>query len=392
MSLQPSVPGLQGLLQEDEPAGVQELRTFLATLLGATAELVEERMIWRSRVYRARFRTGDALRSLILKRLPPDRAHREQQALRQWLPRLGLGEHGSPLVGVAAAASGETVWHVYDDLGERTLDRSVETWAHTSDRSMETPGHTSDRSLAPGGHNHGSGAAMAAAPFREGVLAAVDLVARIHTGFSTSGFLGECRQYGVDLGLHFLDSGLTDATGALESGRARFPGRDEAAGLVLERLLERLQALRAEEPERRRLLAEFGGSETLLHGDLWTCNVMVLQQESGLHIRLIDWDHAGVGYVSYDLSAFLLRFPQEQRDWVLDAYADKVALAGWELPDRSTLNALFDTAERARLVSSLLWPALSYRESGADWALEQLAEVERWFDALGPILSTTADR
>lgn len=368
MSVHPRTRGLQRLLQDGDPSGVQELRVLLHSLLGESAELLEERMIWRARVYRVRIRTENGVRSLILKRLPPDRAFREQCVLRQWLPRLGLAEHGSPLVGVAAATNGETVWHVYDDLGESTLDRR-----------MELPLVSADSLL----------------PAQDETLAAVELVARLHTSFADCGFLGEVRQYGLDLGLPFLRGALTDARNALQAGRDRFPGSDAAARHTLASLLERLQALHAEEPERMRQLAEHGGVETFLHGDLWTCNVVVLpgcttpaaaEANDALHVRLIDWDHAGVGYVSYDLSAFLLRFPLERREGVLEAYADAVSRAGWGLPEPLVLNALFDTAERARLVSSVLWPALAYRESGADWALEQLAEVERWFDALNPVL------
>jgi hypothetical protein len=375
MKARSGVPGLQQLMQDDETAGVGELRALLGTLLGESAEILEERMIWRSRVYRVRFRCQAETRSLILKRLPPDRAYREQLVLRQWLPRLDLGQHGSPLVGVAAAATGETVWHVYDDLGEHTLDR------------REGAQHAGQREPEP-----------ESMPARDRLLAAIEAIARIHRAFSTCGFLGEVRQYGIDLGLPFLATGLRDVMMALDVGRERFPGRDEKSTRVLERLRERLQALRDEEPERTRMLAIHGGPETLLHGDLWTCNVMVLPSSSGSvsepapsaagthSVRLIDWDHAGVGFVSYDLSAFLLRFPVQERQGVLEAYAEQVGRAGWTLPEASTLNALFDTAERARVVSSLLWPALAYRENGADWALEQLAEVERWFEALGPVL------
>jgi len=98
------------------------------------------------------------------------------------------------------------------------------------------------------------------------------------------------------------------------------------------------------------------------------------------------WEQAGVGSVTYDLSAFLLRFPAAERAWILDCYADAARRLDWAVPDRETLNALFETAETARIVSSLLWAALELLEKPAAWAVERLAEAERWLDALGPVL------
>jgi len=57
------------------------------------------------------------------------------------------------------------------------------------------------------------------------------------------------------------------------------------------------------------------------------------------------------------------------------------------LPTRSTLNALFEGAETARLVSAVLWPALAFLDQGAGWAIARLAEVESWFDQLKPVLT-----
>jgi thiamine kinase-like enzyme len=44
--------------------------------------------------------------------------------------------------------------------------------------------------------------------------------------------------------------------------------------------------------------------------------------------RLIDWDHAGVGPASYDLSTFLLRFPPGRRKAILDLYGRCLEVAG----------------------------------------------------------------
>jgi hypothetical protein len=43
---------------------------------------------------------------------------------------------------------------------------------------------------------------------------------------------------------------------------------------------------------------------------------------------------------------------------------------------------LFDTAERARYASCVVWSALALATEHADWGLEPLAKIERWFETL----------
>ena len=365
---------------DPDSAGAAELRACLKRLLAPkrSAELLDQQTIWRNRVHRARFRVDGAQRSLILKSLPLDRAHREQLAVRSWLPQLGLGEHGPPLLAVAAASDARCIWHVYDDLGTNTLERCAD------------------------------------APIP--VAAAVRLLARIHTRASSCAFLGECREFGVGLGEHFLASGIADGLRVVERILRHDSGLSAVEGDVFERLRQCLLELRAEVPKRTRLLKKHGGPETLLHGDVWTCNIFVLPEQeptkpivhtspvrraSGsngassnppapFHVRFIDWDHAGVGHASYDLSALLLRFPLGDRNAIVETYAHAVATAGWKLPPREILNTLFETAELARLASATLWPALSFHRERAAWAYERLAEVESWFAAMQPVLEDCA--
>jgi len=132
------------------------------------------------------------------------------------------------------------------------------------------------------------------------------------------------------------------------------------------------------------MLETFGGPETLLHGDLWTTNTFVATTNDGLVARLIDWDHAAVGPASYDLSTFLYRFAKRERPWILEAYRRHVARAGGRLPPDRELNLSFETAEYARYANRVIWPAAAILQQKAAWGWEQLAEVERWFDALEP--------
>jgi thiamine kinase-like enzyme len=141
-----------------------------------------------------------------------------------------------------------------------------------------------------------------------------------------------------------------------------------------------------EQPHRAQALAELGGPATLLHGDLWTPNTFVLPTAHGLQARLIDWDRAAVGPVSYDLSTFLLRFPPHHRWWILDLYSRAVEPLGWRLPSKRDLNLLFDTAECARFANCAIWPSVALLSERAEWGFDALAWVEQGFETLEPVL------
>ena len=59
-----------------------------------------------------------------------------------------------------------------------------------------------------------------------------------------------------------------------------------------------------------------------------------------------------------------------------------VAGGGWRLASTSELEVLFDTAEQARYANRVIWPALALVQDHAAWGFPELAEVERWFEAL----------
>jgi len=289
---------------------------------------------------------------LIVKRLGPERALRNRLVLERWLPAVGLGAVGPRLLGAAAEPDGRRVWHVYEDLGRDSL-------------AAEDPG-----------------------PAR--VAAAVEAVAGLHLRFAGHALLGECRLWGGDLGAHFFTSSVRDAVYALDS--LRHPGvalgREHRA--LRDRLLDQLHGLLAEAAERGGELREWGGAETLLHGDLWRDNVLLVPTPAGPQARLIDWDHAAVGPVAYDISTLLARFPAGERPGILGRYQRCVAAAGWRLPPPGQLNRLFDTAERARVANRLIWPAIAVRQGDPDWGLEELAEVAGWLDRVEPVLPLPA--
>jgi thiamine kinase-like enzyme len=191
---------------------------------------------------------------------------------------------------------------------------------------------------------------------------------------------------GGDLGMGFYTASVRDAIRCLGSLARPAAERSPECSAVRERLLGRLYKLRDEAPGRAQALREFGGPETLLHGDLWPKNVLVFPTGGGPQVRLIDWDRAGVGPVSYDLSTFLGRFPARERPWILDLYQQAMRPLGWRLPSAADWNLLFETAERARLANCVIWRALAVQEGHAEWGFQELAFLEQWLKELRPVL------
>ena len=350
------IEGLDHFLENSGQPGLPELRELLAELMGRNGveRFIDHQLLQAKgqRVLRVRFGSNGAIRSVVIKRLKPEIAKRNQLVATRWLPAVGLGAAGPPLLGSVAARSGECVWHVYEDLGR---------W--------ELP---------------------ARAPEREQLHAATELIARLHTGFAGHALLGEIRLHGGDLGIHFYESNVRDALAAMQALRP--PPEHQG---VCERLLDRLSELQADVPRRAEAMGELAGPETLVHGDLWAINVFVSPAagaagSSNWQARLIDWDHAAVGPASYDLSTFLLRFPANERHWILELYRNAVSRSGWQLPADQDLNVLFETHEFARFANRIIWPAIALAVDGADWGWAELAEVESWFEQLAPVLSVPA--
>jgi len=331
-----------------EPGAIELLEALQALLGGAErAERAIDLTALKRRVYRLELGPGPGPRSLILKRTEPAIAQLNRLVADRWLPGIGLGRCCARLLATAAERKGRWVWQIYEDLGDEHLDRSPD-------------------------------------PLQ--VEAAVDLVAELHTRAAGHALLPEVRHYGKDLGLPFFIANVDDAIRGLEALPGAAPLPQPEALAIRDRLLERLSPVRAETPRRARVLKDAGGPETLLHGDLWRANAFATVTGAGVQVRLIDWDHAGVGPFSYDLSTFLIRFPFAERPRILGRYRQAVARAGWRLPEARELNVLFETAEYARFANRIAWTAMAWLHERAEWVPIELAEIERWFEAWRPVL------
>jgi hypothetical protein len=291
--------------------------------------------------------SGGRRSSLVVKRVDRAVARKTELLSSRWLPAVGLRDHGPPLL-AGAPGPGESVWQVFEDLGDCAL-------------SPDRP--------EPGG-----------------LEAATDLVARLHLAFAGHGLLREWVDELGGLDERFYADWVRRAARAVATIGASGLSADRLA--LRDRLSRRLDALLEEEPGRTRRLRGAGWPVTLLHGDLWPQNVLLPPLRDGRRARLIDWDRAGVGPVVYDLSTFVSRFSPHVRIPVLRLYGRAVRTAGWRLPDPADLNDAFETAEQARLASCLISPAEAAGE-GADWAFEDLREIDGWFAALRPVLPVT---
>ena len=178
---------------------------------------------------------------------------------------------------------------------------------------------------------------------------------------------------------------LRDAVAALHAlDLGRFSGRASGAR---DALFERLDVLQEQESERARGLASRGGPETLVHGDLWPTNVLLVPSGAGAHARLIDWDEAAVGPIAFDLSTLLLRFDSSHRHWILDAYRRAVEQPGRVgSSTREELNPIFETAAYARLLSLLVWNVAGAVDDDSDWLPGRMAAIAEWLDEVTPVL------
>lgn len=345
------IDGLESALADSRNQGLPELRRVLLEVLGGSrvsGRLTSERVLKRGKVYRLVFEIDGQPRSIIVKRLDAATAQRNELVATRWLPAVGLSQRGAVLLGVAADCGAGCIWHVYEDLGDHSLDT--------------------------------------ANPERSRLEAAVDAIAELHVRFAEHPLLPECRLHGHDLGMAFYLANIRDAIRGLEYLQSPSVDLTSEQLAVRDRLLLRLYKLRDEGPDRARIMAELGGPETLLHGDLWPQNIYAVSTSKGLRSRLIDWDRSGVGPLIYDLSTLLYRFSAHDRPWILARYQQSVASLGWRVTSATDLNLMLETAEISRLANCLIWPCISAVETQTAWAFDHLAEVETWFESVDQAL------
>jgi aminoglycoside phosphotransferase (APT) family kinase protein len=324
------------------PAEVILLAGRAVGAAGLDGRLLARERLKDQHVHRLHFEVADGVVAVVAKRLSARRARAVELTLERWLPEVGLGWACPRLRGVLGDGDGH-VWHVYEDVAGVAVDR------RDPDPAQFEP--------------------------------LVELMADLHSRFAGHPLLAECLAHGEELGTGFVTSQVTRCIEAL--GRIRASAGEQRD--VRERLLDRVKRLHGERDRRLAIRAACAGPDTLLHGDLWTTNTLLVHTAAGPEPRLIDWDHVGVGPITYDISTFLYRFAARDRPAILGAYRAAAARAGWLLPSDGELNLLFDTAERARYACCLAVTAEAAAR-GEAWGFQQLAEIDDWFARLEPVL------
>jgi ATP-binding cassette subfamily B protein len=346
-----SAPGLRAGSRLPPPEVVERARRLVAGPDGHARLLVHEPL--KNSVHRLRFEVSAERTSVVVKRLSPGIARANELVAERWLPAVGLEWACPRLRGVVNERSGSKVWHIYDDVAGSGLDDSL------SDPARVVP--------------------------------VVELIVDLHTRFAGHALLPQFRKHGGELGMGFFGAHVARSIDALKSIGSLGPPLPREQAELRDRLLGRVERLYAERDERASLFERCGGPDTLLHGDLWPSNTLVARRADGFQATLIDWDHVGMGPVTYDLSTFLYRLAPEHRPWILAQYRGAAARRGWQLPDDSTLNLLFETAEFARYACNLGDAAFAASQ-GERWGFVMLAEIEKWFDRLQPMLAADGGR
>jgi ABC-type multidrug transport system ATPase subunit/Ser/Thr protein kinase RdoA (MazF antagonist) len=334
------------------PPEVVEQAGHLVAGRDAHARLVLHEPLKKS-VHRLRFETPAGNSSVVVKRLSSRFARANELVAQRWLPAVDLRWACPILRGAVHECSDSKVWHVYEDVGGSALD---------------------DRPLDPAR-----------------VAPVVELIVDLHSRFAGHALLPQSRKYGGELGMGFFGEHVARSIDALGSIGSLGQGLSRQQAELRDSLLVRVERLHEEQDERASLLERYGGPDTLLHGDLWPSNALVVRRADGFQAALIDWDHVGVGPVAYDLSTFLYRLAPEHRPWILKLYREAAARRGWQLPDDSTLNTLFGTAECARYACNLADAALA-ASRGEWWGFPMMEEIERWFADLEPVVAGDGGR
>jgi thiamine kinase-like enzyme len=199
--------------------------------------------------------------------------------------------------------------------------------------------------------------------------------------------LAEPRFAAGDLGAYFYVHSVRDAVRCLEGLRPPSVRMAAEGQAVRDALLAHLSQLLDDEPRRVHLLQEQSGPETLLHGDLTRANVFVLPESHQPRVRLIDWDHVGVGPAGFDISTHVAHYPSARRQRVLERYALAMAERGHPFPDDVDWGLMVDTFEAGRLANQVIWIALGIVE-GNEWGFRDLAT---WADALAAAVTGEHD-
>ena len=120
-------------------------------------------------------------------------------------------------------------------------------------------------------------------------------------------------------------------------------------------------------------------SSTLVHGEFYPSNVMVVRSDGDPRVCPVDWEMAGTGPGLLDLAALAGGFKRRERGRLFNAYRSAMLEVGADLSPEEEMRA---SLERCRLHLALQWIGWSASwkapaEHAHDWVGEALALARR---------------
>jgi hypothetical protein len=305
--------------------------------IGIDVEVLGTRRL-SGRVHRVEFTTASGgLSSVILKDSRASRVERNRLVLTEWLPAVGLRDAGPRLLAAEKPVDVASVWAIYEDCGDNVL----------SDQS---------------------GAKL--------IESALDLVGQIHAAFAKHPLRADIEVLGKSPGSFFFDTPEMFA-GVIVSLEDLASDGSSPVCRIVSTLSPRLQAL------SRAFVSPppFVEPHSLIHGDLFPSNVIFEVPEKGSDspvTRLIDWDRAGLGPVTFDVAFLLSKLNPENQRVALSAYRGRMEphFDGW--PTWHAWDSRFRTIRFGRILRSVSTYAALVRDGQEEYGVEKLTQVEGW--------------
>lgn len=120
---------------------------------------------------------------------------------------------------------------------------------------------------------------------------------------------------------------------------------------------------------------------TLVHGSFRPQNILVADRDGSRRICVVDWEHAALGSVLYDLAFISQGFRAAELDALVGAWRREAEARGVPLPDEARLPYLLDCFRLAKVVRSLGDAvALRFHRTAVEWYVAMAEELR---EALG---------
>jgi Phosphotransferase enzyme family len=118
---------------------------------------------------------------------------------------------------------------------------------------------------------------------------------------------------------------------------------------------------------------------TLVHGEFYPSNVLVVRSDGDLRVCPVDWEMAGTGPGLLDLAALTEGFGRRERERLFSAYRSAMLEAGVDLPSHEEMRPSLDRCQLHLALQWIGWSASwnAPTEHAYDWVGEALTLARR---------------